>query len=115
MILKSVDGQLGSTSFFKPVVIGYVLGAAVFFVPMLLLMALIGIVTVATGSTGGIEADGTDPLPNLMMGFLMIPVILVMQSVMFGGMVVLGLSIYRIKWPIRISNRTETISDLPAN
>ncbi len=115
MILKSVNGQLSSASFFKPVAVGYVLGAAVFFVPVLLLMALTGIVMVATGSTGGNEIDGSNPLPHLMMGFIMVPVILILQSMMFGGLVVLGLTIYRIKQPIQVSNRTETISELPAN
>lgn len=108
MIIKSVNGQLSSTSFFKPVAIGYVLGAAVFFLPMLLLMALIGVVTVVTGNTGGAETGEVNPLPHLMLGFVMVPLILVMQSVMFGGMVVLGLSIYRLKRPIQVSNRIET-------
>ena len=114
MIIKSVDGQLGSTSFFKPVAIGFILGAAVFFVPMLLLMALMGIVTVATGDAGGPEAGGTSPLSHIMLGFVMVPLILVMQSVMFGGLVVLGLSIYRIKRPILVSNYTQSAVEIPS-
>lgn len=72
-----------------------------------------GIVVVATGSSGWPETDAANPLTHILTGFIMVPLILIMQSVMFGGLVVLGLPIYRLKRPIQIMNRTETASALP--
>jgi len=106
MKLQSVDGNLSSGNFFKPVAIGYVIGAGVFFLPMLLLTIPMMILM------PGVEGE-SQSMSMALSGLIMVPFILILQGVVFGGLVVLGLSIYRLRWPIRITNKAQTASDLP--
>jgi hypothetical protein len=106
MKLQSVDGNLSSGNFFKPVAIGYVIGMGVFFLPIILMTIPMMILM------PGVEGE-SQSMSMALSGLIMVPFILILQSVMFGGLVVLGLSIYRLRWPIRITNKTQTASDLP--
>lgn len=68
---------------FKHVWRGWFVGVSVIFTPIFLLAALFS----------------PDTPPQMAIGALMVPVIAALQGVMFGGLVVLGVSI----WPLKES------------
>ncbi|MEQ1708077.1 MAG: hypothetical protein ABL864_07085 [Terricaulis sp.] len=105
MEIKAVDGKLSLGSLFGPVVVGYGVGAGVIFVPMFVLMSLLFLFSPGVvDQSGQIVSGASVALPML----IMVPFILVMQGVMFGGLVLLGLAIYR-KWgTLRVTSVRET-------
>ena len=94
MEIKAVDGKLSVTSLFWPVAVGYGIGAGVFFVPMFLLAGLL-----VSFAPAGVDQNGQSFSPAIMVlpMVIMVPFIVAMQGVMMGGLVMLGLAIYR-KW-----------------
>jgi hypothetical protein len=105
MDIKVVDGKLSIGSLFVPVAAGYAIGAGAIFLPMFLLMGLI-----IAFSPGVVDQDGQAvsgaamALPMI----IMVPFIVVMQGVMFGGLVLLGLVIYRNWGTLRVTHVRET-------
>jgi hypothetical protein len=92
MEIKVVDGKLSLASMFGPVAVGYVIGAGVIVVPMFLMMGLLFSLGPAVVDQDGQPVSlGTIVLPMV----LMVPFIVAMQGVMIGGLVMLGLAIYR--------------------
>jgi hypothetical protein len=105
MEIKAVDGKLSIGSLFGPVAIGYAIGAGVIFLPMFLLMGLLFAFSPGFVDQNGQNVSGAAmALPMI----IMVPFIVVMQGVMFGGLVLLGLAIYR-KWgTLRVTSVRET-------
>jgi hypothetical protein len=105
MEIKAVDGKLSLASKFGPVAVGFAIGAGVIFVPMFLLMGLL-----YSFAPAGVDQNG-QPFSPAMMVFpmvIIVPLIVAMQGVMIGGLVMLGLTIYR-KWGnIRVTSLRQT-------
>lgn len=105
MEIKVVDGKLSLASMFGPVAVGYAIGALVIFLPMFLLMALL-----FSFAPVGVDQNGQSlsPAITVLPMVIMVPFIVAMQGVMMGGLVMLGLAIYR-KWgSLRVTAVRET-------
>jgi hypothetical protein len=104
MEIKVVDGKLSLTSLFAPVAVGYGVGAGVIFLPMFLLIGLVGSFTPVVDQSGQTVSGAAFFLPMV----IMVPLILLMQSVMFAGLIMLGLAIYRRFGKINVISVRET-------
>jgi hypothetical protein len=105
MEIKAVDGKLSLGSLFGPIAVGYGIGAGVIFIPMFLLIGVLSLVTPAGVDQGGQTVSASAMfLPMI----IMVPFILAMQAVMFGGLIMLGLSIYRLWGTLRVTSVRET-------
>jgi hypothetical protein len=105
MEIKAVDGRLSLGSLFGPVAVGYGIGAGVIFIPMFLLIGLLSLFAPA-----GVDQNGQTVSASAMFlpMILIVPFILAMQAVMFGGLIMLGLSIYRTWGTLRVTSVRET-------
>jgi hypothetical protein len=104
MEIKAVDGKLSLASLFGPVAVGYGIGAGIIFVPMFLLVGLLSSFAPMTAQNGQTVSPAMMVLPMV----IMVPFIVALQGVMFGGLVMLGLAIYR-KWgTLRVTSVRET-------
>ena len=100
MELRTRDGQLELGGAFKLVAAGYFLGAAAIFIP---LFGLVALVSLAAGvPPTGEPVEGGGGVLFAVLPLIMVPVILAMQAVMFGGLAVLGLWLYQKRRPIRV-------------
>jgi hypothetical protein len=105
MEIKAIDGKLSLASLFGPIAVGYGIGAGVIFIPMFLVMGLL-----FSFIPTGVDQNGQTVSPAVMVlpMVVMVPFIVAMQSVMIGGIIMLGLAIYR-KWgTLRVSSVRET-------
>jgi hypothetical protein len=105
MEIKAVDGKLSLGSLFGPIAVGYGVGAGVIFIPMFLLVGLLSVF-----APPGVDLSGQPVSAAAMMlpMVIMVPFILAMQAVMFGGLVLLGLAIYRNWGTLRVTSVRET-------
>lgn len=102
MELRTTGGQLKPSGAFKLVATGYFLGAGVIFLP---LFALITVISLAAGippTLNGEPVEGSGGVLVSILPLIMVPVILALQAIMFGGLAVLGLWLYNKRKPIRI-------------
>ncbi len=104
MEIKVVDGKLSITSLFAPVAVGYAVGAGVIFLPVFLLFGIVGSFMPAIDQSGQSVSGAAIFLPMI----IMVPFMLLMQSVMFGGLIMLGLAIYRKFGKIEVTSVRET-------
>lgn len=105
MEIKAVDGKLSLGSLFGPIAVGYGVGAGVIFIPMFLLIGLLSFFAPTAVDQSG---QSISPSAVMLPMIIMVPFILAMQAVMFGGLVLLGLAIYR-KWgKLRVISVRET-------
>ncbi|WP_332772377.1 hypothetical protein [Phenylobacterium sp.] len=102
MELRIVDGQLKPGGAFKLVATGYLVGAGAIFVPFFALVTLFTFGSGAPATLNGEVVKGGAGLMMTLMPFIMLPIILVMQSAMIGGLVVFGLWLYRKHRPIHV-------------
>jgi hypothetical protein len=90
MELRTTDGQLKAGAAFRLVATGYIIGGSVIFGPLFLLATL----------TIGVQR------PAMLLGgllqLLLLPVVLGIQSLLLGGVIVLGLWLYRKRRPILV-------------
>lgn len=107
MEIRAVDGKLSLGSLFGPVAVGYGIGAGVIFMPMFLLMGVMFSFVPVVDQVGQPVNGAIMILPMV----VMVPIILVMQGAMFGGLVMLGLAIYR-KWG---TLRVTSVREVPDN
>ena len=88
MELRTMGGQLKAGAAFRLVATGYIIGASVIFGPLFLFATL----------AMGVQR------PVLLVGgllqLLLLPVVLGIQSLLFGGVIVLGLWLYQKRRPI---------------
>ena len=96
MELRTVGGKLVLGDAFKLTTIGSLIGTAVIFVPFFLLFGLLVWVISATQSEPSFVGY------ILLLQLIMLPIVLVMQAIMTGAMVTLGLWIYRWRRPIKV-------------
>lgn len=102
MELRTRDGQLEVGGAFKLVAAGYFLGAAAIFVPLFGLVALVSLAAGVPSTVNGEPVAGGGGVLFAVLPLIMVPVILAMQAVMFGGLAVLGLWLYQKRRPIRV-------------
>lgn len=102
MELKTTDGRLKLGSVFKLVATGDLLGAGVIFIPGFALIALGGLATGVPVKWGGQVVEGAAATFLTLMPLVMIPFVLAMQAMMFGGLIVLGLALYQTRRPLRV-------------
>jgi len=92
MELRTIGGQLKAGATFRLIAIGYIIGAAVIFGPLFLL------------ATVAISFQRPVMLLGGLLQLLLLPIILGLQSVMLGGVIVLGLWLYQKRRPILVVN-----------
>jgi Flp pilus assembly pilin Flp len=105
MELRTTSGQLDLGGAFRLVATGYFFGAGAIFIP---LFALITVVMVAAGVPGTFNdtvVEGGGSRFVAVLPLIMMPVILAIQAVMFGGLAVLGLWLYTRWKQIRVIER----------
>lgn len=100
MELRTVGGRLKLDSTFKMVATGYVVGAGVIFLPLIILVTLVSFAAGAPMTVNGEVVERGGFLTFL--PIVMVPAILAMQALMFGGLVTLGLWLFQMRWPIRV-------------
>ncbi|WP_394692111.1 hypothetical protein [Hyphobacterium sp.] len=101
MKLSVRDGKLRLRSAFKLIFFGWVFGIGGFFALIFLLMMLIAL---AGGpiDINGETVSGSAAFIQMLPMMILLPVIIVFQGAIFSGLMVLGLLIYRLFWPIRV-------------
>ena len=102
MELRIAGGQLKPGGAFRLVATGYFLGTGVIFLP---LFALATVTTLAAGVPPTLNGEPVEGSGGILVAFLpliLVPVVLALQAVMFGGLAVLGLWLYSKRRPIRV-------------
>jgi hypothetical protein len=108
MEIKAVDGKLSLGSLFGPIAVGYGIGAGVIFIPMFLLMGLLFSFAPAGVDQNGQTVSGAAMVLPMI---IMVPFIVAMQGVMFAGLVMFGLAIFRNWGTLRVISVRETPED----
>ncbi len=103
MELRTLGGQLKAGAAFRLIAIGYVIGAGVIFGPLFLLATLAMSLQRPVMLIGGLVQ------------LLLLPIILGVQSVLLGGVVVLGLWLYQKRRPILVVDGEDAPSPTPAD
>ncbi|WGM31127.1 hypothetical protein [Brevundimonas sp. NIBR11] len=102
MELRTTGGQLKPGRAFKLVATGYFLGAGVIFLPLFALVTVISLAAGVPPTLNGEPVGGNGAILVSILPLIMVPVILAIQAVMFGGLAVLGLWLYSKRKPIPI-------------
>lgn len=102
MELRTVGGRLKLDSVFKLVATGYAIGAGVLFVPMFALITLISLASGAPMKVNGEVVEGAAAQAFALMPLVMVPFVVAMQALMFGGLIVFGLWLYQKRRPLRV-------------
>ena len=102
MELHTENGQLAPSGAFKLIATGYLLGAGAIFVPLFVLIAVLTLATGASAMMNGQVVHGSARFLVGLMPVVLVPVVLALQAVMFGGLVVFGLWLYTKRRPIRV-------------
>ena len=85
-----------SKSLFKTIAIGYICGAGILFLPIFVLSGF-----------QSMAAQADIGLINALVLLVLLPVILALQGIIFGGVVMLGLWVLRKVWPSTVSHENE--------
>ena len=102
MELRTTGGQLKPGGAFKLVATGYFLGAGVIFVPLFVLVTVISLAAGVPPTVNGVPIEGSGGVFVGILPLIMVPLILALQAVMFGGLAVLGLWLYSKRRAIRV-------------
>ena len=104
MKLETKDGQLRLGSAFKLMVVAWTVSWGVLFGSILLLLAL----TAVLSGEINVHGETVTGLPDIMLAlapfFVGFPVVIAIQAVLFSGLMVFGLWIYRQWRPIRVQD-----------
>lgn len=102
MELRTKGGLLKPGGAFKLVATGYFLGAGLIFLPLFALVTMIFIAAGVPPLVNGEPVEGSGAVLAFFLPLIMLPVVLAMQAVMFGGLAVIGLWLYTKRRPIRV-------------
>lgn len=102
MELRTRGGLLKPGGAFKLVATGYFLGTGVIFLPLFVLVTVIFMAAGVPPFVNGEPVEGSGAVFAAFLPLIMLPVILGLQAVMFGGLAVLGLWVYNKRRPIRV-------------
>ena len=105
MELETTGGQLKAGGAFKLIATGYFLGAAVIFLPLFMLVTVISLAAGVPPTVNGEPVEGGGGVLVAILPLIMVPLILALQAVMFGGLAVFGLWLYSKRRPIRVVER----------
>lgn len=109
MQLKSVDGKLTLGSAYKLFVISWIFGCHILFGAFAAIFTLIALAS-EQATINGVIVEGTGPILTAMIPVLLLfPVVIIIQSFIAGGMLVLGLAVYRLWRPIKITDQKERV------
>jgi hypothetical protein len=103
MQLRTVDGKLTLGSVYKVIVWGWLISWSVFMVPIFLLI-VVGATLSGQMSVNGEMVYGSGQIfVQLLPMIILLPIIIVMHAFMFGGMITLGVWIYRHFRPLTVT------------
>lgn len=106
MNLKIRDGQLTLGSVFRLVAISWACFGVVVVGGLFLLIFLIGLAS-GTMQVNGEMVEGRGAVMAAMLPMLiLVPIIVALQAVMFGGFVVAGAALYRLRRPLSVTAET---------
>lgn len=103
MELRTENGQLKAGGAFKLIATGYLLGAGVIFLPAFAIVGVTATVSHAPVTVNGEVVEGGFAAAFGLAPLVLLPIALAIQSVIFGGIGVLGLWLYTRWRPIRIT------------
>jgi len=103
MQLHTVDGKLTLGSVYKIVVWGWLIGWSVFFIPIMLLIVVVGMLTGEMSVNGEMVYGRDVVLMHMLPLFVLAPIVIAVQAFMFGGLITLGVRIYRRWRPLTVS------------
>lgn len=102
MQLRTVDGKLTLGSVYKIVVWGWLIGWSIFMIPIFLLI-VIGATISGQMSWNGEMIYGSGEIFMRLLPFVFLPpIIIVFHAFMFGGLITLGVLIYRRFRPLTV-------------
>lgn len=102
MQLRTVDGRLTLGSAFRLFFWGHLLGFSSFFVPITLLIVVSGALAGKMSINGEVIYGVDAVLAHTLRLVAVLPMIIVGQALMFGGLAALGLLIYRLFRPLNV-------------
>ena len=95
MQLRTVDGRLTLGSVYKIIVWGWLIGWGVFFIPIMLLIVVGGTIAGQMSVNGEMVYGHGVVFMQMLPLLVLAPIIIVMHAFMFGGLITLGVWIYR--------------------
>ena len=98
MKLRVRNGQFEAVALFKFVFVGVLLGEGIIFIPFFLIIF-------GAMALSGAPIQGNAPQVFWLLP-IMVPLIVAMHALMFGGMIVLGLWLYRLRGKLEILEET---------
>ena len=104
MELKTKDGDLTLGSAYRLIVTAWVLSWGAFMGFVLLLLLLLTLLTGEMTVNGELVEGRGAALASMLPMLVLFPVVIVMHAFMFGGFLIGGLWLYRLKRPLRVTN-----------
>lgn len=116
MQLKSINGKLTLGSAYKLFVISWIAGIGTIFTGFAGLIAVVSIIG-GEATINGVVVEGAGPVAAQILPILILfPVIIFFQSFIFGGLLLLGVVIYRLWRPVRITDYQPAVKNaVPTN
>lgn len=105
MKLETDGGKLKLVSAYKMIFFAWIIGIGGFFMLIFIPMILISIFSVMTGSEvmmNGEPVSGWRAFAPILMIFFLFPVAILFHAAMFGGVLTIGLLVYRQFRPIEV-------------
>lgn len=102
MQLRTVDGKLTLGSVYKVIVWGWLIGWSVLMIPIMLLIVVGGTLAGEMSVNGEMVHGRGVVFMHMLPLLVLMPIIIVMHAFMFGGLITLGVLIYRRFRPLTV-------------
>lgn len=112
MNLKIRDGQLTMGSVFKLVAISWLCFGVVFFGGIFLLIFIIGAASGQMIVNGDMVQGHAAVIGAMAPMVILVPIVIAIQSVLFGGFVLAGAALYRLRRPMSVTAETTTPAEI---
>jgi len=106
MQLKTVDGQLTLGSAFKLIVIGWLISFTLLFGAIFVAVAISSVVSGEIVVNGELVRGRGAVLAAIAPFVLVIPIVVPLHALVFGGLMTAGLWLYRLHKPLRVIDAT---------
>lgn len=113
MNLKIRDGQLTLGSVFKLVAISWACFGVIVIGGLFLLMLLIGLASGSMSVNGDMVQGRGAVLVAMIPMVILLPIVVAIQALIFGGFVTIGAALYRQRRPLSITVETTVRSEQP--
>lgn len=113
MNLKMRDGQLTLGSVFKLVAISWTCFGVIIFGAFFLLILLAGVAMGSMEVNGEVVQGSGAVLVAALPLIIILPIIIALQALIFGGFVTLGAALYRMRRPLAVTIETTVKSEQP--